>query len=58
MKIPTYGDESPKAVDVKSTKMLDVTAREDPRTQKSHDTGKSYTGNKKPSYGKGGANRN
>lgn len=59
MALPTkgYDSESPKAVDVKNTKMLDPYAREDPGTQKSSETGKQFTGNKKTSYGKGGASR-
>jgi hypothetical protein len=58
MALPSKGYESdpPRAVDVKDTKMLDPYAREDPRTQKSHETGKSFTGKSK-SYGKGGASR-
>lgn len=58
MALPTkgYESDSPKAVDVKSTKMLDPYARETKGTQSSNETGRSFTG-KKVSYGKGGAGR-
>ncbi len=49
-----YDSESPKAVDVRNTKMLDPYAREPKGTQSSTETGKAYTGSGKKSYGKGG----
>lgn len=51
-----YESDSPRAVDVKDTKMLDPYAREPKGTQSSNETGKSFTGKKK-TYGKGGASR-
>lgn len=51
-----YESDSPRAVDVKDTKMLDPYAREPKGTQSSTETGKSFKGSKK-SYGKGGASR-
>lgn len=51
-----YESESPKAVDVKDTKMLDPFARETKGTQSNTETGKSFKPGKK-SYGKGGASR-
>lgn len=58
MALPTkgYESDSPKAVDVRDTKMLDPYAREAKGTQSSSETGKSFAPGKK-SYGKGGANR-
>lgn len=51
-----YESDSPRAVDVKDTKMLDPYAREAKGTQSNTETGKSFKPGKK-SYGKGGASR-
>lgn len=58
MALPTngYESDSPKARDVKDTKMLDPYAREPKGTQSNTETGKSFKPGKK-SYGKGGASR-